>query len=292
MELHATHGAEPMPSPFPGMDPYLEASDIWPDFHDGLAGEIRRELNRRLPPPYYARLEMRPEVGIVGGAPYRRIVPDVSVQETSRPLPTIRGGAVAVAEEARTEISKSVQIVVASESIRHHYIEVRDSRRSHKLVTLIEIVSPSNKRPGPDRDSYEAKQQEVQQSDASLIEIDLLRSGRPVVGGMFVADAFVNLDPPADYLIDVNRAWQRGTKSAHQLFPIGIRDMLPCIPIPLGEGEDEVPLDLQYVFKHAYDAGPYSRGAVDYSQPCDPPLEVEDTTWAEQLLNELEERTE
>jgi hypothetical protein len=55
-----------MPSPFPGMDPYLEAPDIWPDFHDALAGEISSELNRTLPRPYYARLEMRPEVGIDG----------------------------------------------------------------------------------------------------------------------------------------------------------------------------------------------------------------------------------
>lgn len=69
-----------MPSPFPGMDSYLEAPDIWPDFHSGLAGEIRVELNSSLPPPYYARLEMRPEVGIVEESGYaRRIVPDVAV---------------------------------------------------------------------------------------------------------------------------------------------------------------------------------------------------------------------
>jgi hypothetical protein len=238
-----------MPSPFPGMDPYLEAPDIWPDLHHSLAAKISSELNHRLPPHYYSRLEGRNDVG----------------------------------GEPGTE---------NSESIRHHYIEVRDSRRSHKLVTLVEIVSPSNKRPGPDRDLYEAKQQEVQQSDASLIEIDLLRSGRPVVGGMFVVDAFINLDPPADYLIDVNRAWQRGTKSAHQLFPIGLREILPCIPVPLHEGEDEVPLDLQYVFRHAYDAGLYSRGAVDYAQPCDPPLDGENAAWAGRLLDELNNRTE
>jgi hypothetical protein len=69
-----------MPSPFPGMDPYLEAPDIWPDLHEALAGEIRAELNLLLPPPYYARLEVRPEVGIVDDAgTARRIVPDVTV---------------------------------------------------------------------------------------------------------------------------------------------------------------------------------------------------------------------
>src|SRR4051812_14006476 len=90
-----------MPSPFPGMDPYLEAPAIWPDLHDALAGEIRNELNHSLPSPYYARLEMRPEVGIVeeGGA-RQRIVPDITVvrHPLQRPVPggrpcsTGRGG--------------------------------------------------------------------------------------------------------------------------------------------------------------------------------------------------------
>ncbi len=69
-----------MPSPFPGMDPYLEAPHIWPDLHDALAAEVRGELNRTLPSPYYARLEMRPELGIVEeGHSRQRIIPDITV---------------------------------------------------------------------------------------------------------------------------------------------------------------------------------------------------------------------
>ena len=59
-----------MPSPFPGMDPYLEAPHIWPDLHDALAAEIRNDLNQTLPTPYYARLEMRPELGIIEEHPF------------------------------------------------------------------------------------------------------------------------------------------------------------------------------------------------------------------------------
>src|SRR5690349_11532214 len=81
-----------MSSPFPGMDPYLEAPDIWPDFRDAFAGEIRAELNQTLPAPYYARLEMRPEVGIVEDGGYqRRIVPDVAVVRPPR-FPVDQGG--------------------------------------------------------------------------------------------------------------------------------------------------------------------------------------------------------
>src|SRR5438067_4059077 len=113
-----------MPSPFPGMDPYLEAPDIWPDFHDAFAGEIRAALNQSLPAPYYARLEMRPEIGIVEDAGYeRRIVPDVSVVRPPH-APVAQGG-VRVLEATRTTISPSFEVRVASEPIRHPFVEIR-----------------------------------------------------------------------------------------------------------------------------------------------------------------------
>src|SRR5436309_1894547 len=124
--------------PFPGMDPYLEAPDIWPDFHSGLAGEIRAELNNCLPPPYYARLEMRLGIGIVEESGYTRgIVPDVAVVRS--PQPGKPGDKVAVLSAPRTTISRSVELTVHSEPIRHAYVEIRDASRGHALVTLIEI---------------------------------------------------------------------------------------------------------------------------------------------------------
>src|SRR5215469_4891279 len=165
-----------MPSPFPGMDPYLEAPAIWPDFHDSLAAEMRMLLNKSLPAPYYARLEKRPEIGIVqDGGTTRKIVPDVSV--VRRPGATAAGGGVAVQDQPRTMVSKSLELTVHVEPLRHTFLEIRDPSRGHHLITLIEIVSPSNKRPGADRRAYLKKQGEVLDSDANLIEIDLLRSG-------------------------------------------------------------------------------------------------------------------
>src|SRR5919197_4772217 len=96
-----------MPSPFPGMDPYLEAPDIWPDLHEALAGEMRAELNLRLPQPYYARLEVRPEVGIVDDVgTSRRIVPDVAV--IRRASDTTAASATVNLSERRAMISASV----------------------------------------------------------------------------------------------------------------------------------------------------------------------------------------
>ena len=143
-----------MPSPFPGMDPYLEAPDIWPDFHDALAGEIRGELNRVLPKPYYARLEMRPEIGIVGDELSARIIPDVAiVRPRSTAVATAREGGVAVLEEPRVASSPSVWLRLPNEPLRHHFVEIRDASRGHALVTLIEIASPHEQatRPGSPR---------------------------------------------------------------------------------------------------------------------------------------------
>jgi hypothetical protein len=238
------------------MDSYLEAPEIWPDLHDALAGEIRGVLNATLPAPYSARLEMRPEVGIVDEG-----------------------------EAPRATISESVEFRVSSEPIRHAFVEIRDPSRGHQLVTLIEIVSPSNKRPGPDRQAYLQKQREVLESDANLIELDLLRRGERLLPHPELPLLIGRMDPVPDYLVVVNRAWQRvGRETAYQVFPVVLTGPLPCISVPLREGQAEVPLDLQFAFNRAYDTGPYRRGAVDYGRLPEPPLPAELAAWAEQLL--------
>lgn len=272
-----------MPSPFPGMDPYLEAPHIWPDLHNALAGGIRSELNQTLPRPYYARMEMRTELGIVeDGKSRQRIIPDITVVRL--PHPQAAPGGVAVIDHPRRGISNSVEFLMQSEPIRHYFVEIRDSSQGHKLITLIEILSPSNKRRGPDREAYRAKQREVLESDAHLIEIDLLRSGDRVMPDVNLTALIHQLDQPVDYLVLVNRAWRRGGVLAYQVFPFGLREWLPCIPVPLKQDEPEVPLDLQFVFNRAYDGGPYRRGAVDYNRPPEPPLSGDDAGWAEALI--------
>jgi hypothetical protein len=220
-----------MPSPFPGMDPYLDSPQIWPDLHHALAVEMRNQLNQTLPSCYYARVESRQD---------------------------------------------------SIDSIRHQFVEMRDSSQGHKLITLIEIVSPSNKRPGPDRQAYQREQREVLESDANLVEIDLLRDGRRILPDVGLEALIRGLPQPPAYLVLINRAWRRDPgASAYQVFPVSLREWLPCIPVPLKEGEEEITLDLQFVFNRAYDTGPYRRGAVDYaSPPPEPPLGEEDAAWA------------
>jgi hypothetical protein len=94
-----------------------------------------------------------------------------------------------------------------------------------------------------------------------------------------VTDSAARLDPVPDYLVVVNRAWQRGPELQYELFPVRLEQQLPCIPVPLRQGETEVPLDLQYALNQAYDGGPYARGAVDYSVPPEPPVRGELSDW-------------
>ena len=131
-----------MPSPFPGMDPYLEGPNYWPAVHHAMAIEIRNALNRELPAIYYADVEMRPELGIVADdgdeEPTKVIVPDVVLLKG--PVPD-GGGGVAVAEPKLRTVSKWVafEMVLPREPLRHFYVEIREAKRGHKLITLIEI---------------------------------------------------------------------------------------------------------------------------------------------------------
>ena len=271
-------------SPFPGMDPYLEAPDIWPDFHDALAGAIRAELNAHLPAPYYARLQMRPELGVIlEGGVKRWIVPDVVVVRHPTPAPSPSGAAgVAVLDTPRTTAAPGIELRVHTEPLQHRFVEIRDAARGHKLIALIEIVSPANKRPGPDRRAYEAKQREVLESDAHLIELDLLRGGARLLPYPDLTAAVDQL--ACDYLILLNRSTGRQDWwMDYTLYPVDVRETLPCIPVPLAGQDPDVPLDLQTAAQRAYREGPYAR-ALDYTRPAEPPLADDDAACADALL--------
>ena len=275
-----------MPSPFPGMDPYLEAPDIWPDFHHAFATEIRNALNRTMPQPYYARLEMRPEIGIVEEESSRPIVPDVAIVRTPRTKDAAdREGGTALLDAPRARVSNSISVRTHDEILQHHFVEIRDASRGHALVTLIEIVSPTNKRSGEDRRAYEKKQRETLGSDTSLMEIDLLRRGESVVAVPAVRASAARSRPaprlPGD---DQSRLAAQCADLEYQVFPVRLEGPLPCIPVPLREGEGEPLLDLQFIFQLAYDGGPYARGAVDYEAPPEPPVRDDLKQWLNDCL--------
>ena len=149
------------------------------------------------------------------------------------------------------------------------YLEIRD-RDNNELVTVVELLSPSNKYAGPDREQYLGKARQLQRSWVHFVEIDLLRGGPRMPW----------LDMPAcDYCIVVSR-FERRPKAG--FWPIHLRDRLPEIPIPLRRGDADARLDLRQVLHRIYDAAGYAY--YIYSGPPEPPLSPEDADWANQLL--------
>lgn len=134
-------------------------------------------LNNTLPDPYYAQLGMREELGIVGEGTPRRIIPDVAVSGSRVRTASQHPAGTAVLEHPRSTVGSSVDVVFEFDRDEVSFVEIRDSRSNHEVITLIEILSYSNKQPGPDREKYLQQRQEILSSRTSLVEIDLLRGG-------------------------------------------------------------------------------------------------------------------
>ncbi len=256
---------------FPGMDPYLENPQFWPGVHNSLIVYLRDHLQPLLRPRYLAAVEDRLYVE----GPDRQIIPDVWI---TRSKPQQRSGSAAVAE-----IEEPLVVQAFGPEIHESYIEILDLTSHQKVVTVIEVISPTNKFPGPGQDSYLAKQREVRYSQAHLVEIDLLRVGPHVLA---VPTSLIEGQASFDYLVCVNRA--RPPRTTFELYPHRLRGPLPKFGVPLADDDRDVPADLQAVVAHTYQAGAY-RDRIDYSRPCKPPLSAEDQAWADELIRKSAE---
>jgi hypothetical protein len=243
------------------MNPYFEQSDVWQDFRTEFLSTLRRMLVPAVAPDYIVQLEEHIHIhDIPEGTRLTVGRADLAIAEVPG-----RGHRVAVAA-----IEEPAVVMLPEQEIdRQRYLEVRD-RRGRELVTVIELLSPSNKRGGDDRESYLAKRRELLRSPAHLVEIDLLRGGRP----MPMQDR-----PDCDYSVLVSRAERR---RAAGFWPIRIRERLPVIPIPLKAADFDAAVDLQDVLHRTYD-GPGYEGYL-YDGTPEPPLSPEDDAWARQYL--------
>ena len=262
-----------MPSPFPGMDPYLEHPALWPGVHQGLITYTRAELNALLPPHYVADIGER--LYVVQAE--RDIYPDVVVLEQPFAQTPTEQGAMEIAVAAS---DPPWVLTVKPQEIREVYIEILSVADQSCVVTVIEVLSPSNKIAGSEgRQLYLTKQREILSSQTHLIEIDLLRQGKHTVA------------PPRemllrkgkwDYLVCLHRSGQRGR---YEVWAIMLRQRLPRIHIPLQDGDPDIVLDLQAVFNRCYDEGAYSR-RLNYRSELPIPLKGNDAQWADALLRE------
>ena len=141
-------------------------------------------------------------------------------------------------------------------------------------MTAVEILSPTNKRPGKGREADETKRQEILSSQTNLVEIDLLRGGKPM--------QILSEIPPTDYRILVSR---RNRRPLAQLYCFSLRQEIPNFLLPLQAGDREPLVDLQTLLAEVYEQAGFDL-AIDYSREPIPPLKPEDKTWADILLQQ------
>ncbi len=263
-----------MPSPFPGMNPYLESPQGWAGIHHWLITELARSLGSQLPPHYYVAVEERvyditdPESALIG-------VPDNSIIRTvastmPEPIllvqPSVTGSLATLAQPVSVILSIPTEIKIG-------YLELRLAQ-THEVVAIIEILSPVNKQ-GDGRTQYETKRQRILTSSAHLIEIDLLRKGKAL--------AFTSTAPATHYRILVSDSKSRPRAD---LYGFNLQDAFPVFPIPLQGDDRAIPIDLKVLLDNLYDLGRYSL-RCDYAQaPPELVLDPTDREWCDRLLHD------
>jgi Protein of unknown function (DUF4058) len=249
-----------MKSLFPGMNPYLESPALWSEVHSWMIVEMARMLNSSITPKYRAAVEKRvyEEAILVG-------IPDVSVvKQTVAPLPKpLSSGTATLSQPILVELPES-------ETTVERYLEIREVA-SAEVVTVIEILSPKNKRRGEGRDQYLNKRSKVLSSPSHLVEIDLLRGGEPLPMKNAV---------PSEYRVLVSPVEQR---LMAQLYPFNLRDPLPCFSLPLRSEDPSLAIDLNILMQTVYEAAALDL-AIDYQQQPIPPVSPADWLWVQSIL--------
>ncbi|GAB4462676.1 MAG: DUF4058 family protein [Armatimonadaceae bacterium] len=254
-----------MPSPFPGMDPYLENCANWPDVHSSFISAARTALNAALPVGFVARTQER--IYIV--EPDQSIYPDIVVYHRNL-----------VERSSPTSLSAVIDppeiYTLRPAEVTETYLEVVATGQNRRVVSVIELLSPANKSRGRGREEYIRKRNELLVSDVHLMEIDLLRGGEQTV-----------LIPKvqrigSEYLVSLHRgdgSWR------FEAWGFGLRDRLPRVGVPLAEGLSDVALDLQAILNEIYETGRYDT-ELDYTSAPEVPLSASDIEWVDQLLRE------
>lgn len=271
-----------MPSPFPGMDPYLE--QYWGDVHTTLSVYSRNQLNKQLPDALQARVEESVSIETQRDE-FRTIYPDVRVVEDGR-FETGGGGgtAVAVAEpEVETEDALIVEFEKAwDEPMTERHLEVVDLSDGGRVITAIEFISPANKTGDAARQKYLQKRREYAAAGVNVVEIDLTRTGPRILSVPRLSLPKAMRTPYGVCVFRVLKPTQ------FEYYRASMRARLPTIKVPLRATDKDALLQLQPLIDDCYRDGRYHR--IDYRVPPVPPLDPDDQEWTEKLLKEKQLR--
>jgi Protein of unknown function (DUF4058) len=259
-----------MPSPFPGMDPYLEQSAFWSSFHSRLIVAIADYIAPQIMPKYYIEVETRTyshaNSELLVGIPDAVVFS--SMDKSTLPQNTI----IETSSVAILNRPQQVRLPTRVE-VKERYLEVRELG-TDAVITAIELLSFTNKRTGKGRAAYEEKRQQILDSASHFIELDLLRSEPPIT----ISENNFNWD----YRILVSRSEQRPIAD---LYGFMLPEPIPIFPLPLKSEDKEVAINLQSILDGVYERAGY-RFRIDYRQPVPPPvLSQADREWVTILLS-------
>jgi hypothetical protein len=251
-----------MPSPFPGMNPYLDRPADWTTVHAQFMAVLAFAINKQLPEHYRTFIDQTVYLHELS-AQERTLFGRPDVFLSGPRAGAVGGGTATVVAPRIAGIPEGIDV----ETLR--YLKILETRDRQQVIAAIEVLSPTNKTE-PDAEVYRQKVHKYLRSDTHFIEIDLLRYGvRTRWNGL----------TPSDYSVVVSRVEDRPRVD---YWPIGLRDRLPLIPIPLRGTDPDVVVDLQEVVNDVYDGGSFGRHI--YKQPPDPPLSPEDAAWAAEIV--------
>lgn len=259
-----------MPSPFPGMDPYLEAR--WSDVHAALCVAIRAALQPLLPTGLRARANEDVVLESVVGERLGRYEADAVVVE-GRPRPS---GPANPGEATSGALVEPIIVEKLRPLRTDRWVTIIDTTSGNRVVTTIEVLSPWNKRAGTLNRRYRRKMERYLDAGVNVVELDLLRSRRT---RLEVTEADVPADRRAPYYACLHRANDPGR---WEVYPLPLRQPLPPIPVPLRPGDVDVMLELRPILSRIYDEGAHDD--IDYTQLPSPRLTAEDAAWADGLL--------
>lgn len=264
-----------MPSPFPGMDPYIEACGLWADFHNHLIEQIAWQLADVTPERYIVRTGERSYLVLVEseGKASHPFLPDVSV---TTPRGRKKGGKKGGTALAEPDIQAKPHVLRAfvTEEYREKFLEIYETEPEMRLVTSIEVLSPSNKRPGTEGwDLYQRKRQSILLGNVNLVELDLLRGGQR----MPMFDPW----PSSPYTLTVARARK---PHACLVWEAYFQHPLPAILVPLAKPDPDLTLSLQPLIETIYRRFRYEQ-SIHYTAELTPSLNAEESAWCRQRLS-------
>lgn len=247
-----------MSYPFPGMDPWLEQPALWRDVHHSLISALRDDLSPRIRPRYFLAVETHTYVTIPPGLPPTSRYPDAMIIH--------RGGApIATTTPAPTSPFITVELP-RHDPLIEGYLEVR-LVPTGEVVTVIELLSHTNKSLGHARDEYIEKRQSILDSHVHFVEIDLLRANPPM--------PYANTHT-SDYRVFMRR---REKPFQARVYPFNVREAIPTFPLPLLLDDEEPLVELGALIARVYERASYDL-VIDYTRPPDPPLRQADAEWA------------